>query len=239
MLRQENQELQRHAFQTYRLSIPVQLMPDALQFEFGEANFLVGHGRPFAAAFCIAALPAVKQRVECFRSIHTISDCLHGRFLSSAGSYPQVPPKNTGGGGFMKHAKLIALLVLTLSIAGTAQLGSTDKIVAKVPFDFTTGNKVVPAGNCIVERVSLNALMLAIRNPDAKTVLITAAVVDQVNKPTGKYVLVSYKHGNRHFLRQVKTADGMIYKIPEGKLEQEIMARNSAAEEEFVLASRE
>ena len=64
----------------------------------------------------------------------------------------------------MKHATLLALLVLTLSIAGTAQLGSTGTIATKVPFDFVAWNTVVPAGECTVQRATMGGPALAIQN---------------------------------------------------------------------------
>ena len=54
----------------------------------------------------------------------------------------------------MKYARAIALMVLALPIAAAAQLGSNQKIAANVPFDFVAWDKIVPAGNCIVQRAS-------------------------------------------------------------------------------------
>jgi hypothetical protein len=47
----------------------------------------------------------------------------------------------------MKFAtRILALTVTLLPILAAAQLGSSDKIVFQVPFQFTVANKVVPAG---------------------------------------------------------------------------------------------
>jgi hypothetical protein len=38
-------------------------------------------------------------------------------------------------------------------------------------------------------------------------------------------------------LTQIRTGDGTVYKLPEGKLEREMLARNQVVEEEILLAS--
>ena len=54
---------------------------------------------------------------------------------------------------------------------------------------------------------------------------------------TGVYALVFHKYGDRHFLTQIRTGDGTVYKLPKGKLEREMLARNQPIEEEILLAS--
>jgi hypothetical protein len=137
----------------------------------------------------------------------------------------------------MKHATLLALLVLTLSIAGTAQLGSTGTITAKVPFEFVAWNTVVPAGECTVQRVSMGGPALAIQNFVARKGTMALAIQDGPKPATGVYALVFHKYGDRHFLTQIRTGDGTVYKLPKGKLEGEMVARNQPIEEEILLAS--
>ena len=137
----------------------------------------------------------------------------------------------------MKYAKVIALMVLALPIAAAAQLGSSQKIAANVPFDFVAWNKVVPAGNCIVQRPSMSGSTLAIQNAKAGMSTLALSREDRGKAATGVYELVFHKYGTRHFLAQVKIADGTIYMVPESKLERELRAQNTAPQDQIVLAS--
>jgi hypothetical protein len=114
-------------------------------------------------------------------------------------------------------------------------LRSGGTIAANVPFDFIAWNKAVPAGDCTVERVETGST-LVIRNVDAGIGTFAMSTQDRI-KPTGQYKLVFRKYGTRHFLRQVKLADGTVYNLPESKLEREMLAQNIVANQEVLLAS--
>ena len=137
----------------------------------------------------------------------------------------------------MKYARAIALMVLALPMAAAAQLGSGQKIAANVPFEFVAWNKVVPAGNCIVQRTSMNGSTLTIQNTKAGMSTLALSREDRGKTATGAYTLVFHKYGTRHFLAQVQIADGTIYMLPESKLERELRAQNTAPQDQIVLAS--
>lgn len=137
----------------------------------------------------------------------------------------------------MKYATVIALMALMLPIAAVAQLGSSQRIAANVPFDFVAWNQVVPAGNCVVQRASMIGSTLAIQNTKAHMSTLALSRVDRGKSADGVYKLVFHKYGTRHFLAQVKIADGTIYVLPESKLERELRAQNLAAQDQIVLAS--
>lgn len=137
----------------------------------------------------------------------------------------------------MKYATVIALLVLTLSIAGTAQLGSFETISANVPFEFVAWDKTIPAGTCMLERAAANSPTVAILNLAAHTSMLTMVAPGSASTPTGKYSLIFHRYGTRHFLSQIKTPDGQVYNLAKGKLEREILAQNTVPVEEILLAS--
>ena|SRR5437868_9183505 len=138
----------------------------------------------------------------------------------------------------MKYARAIALMVLALPIVAAAQLGSSQRIAANVPFDFVAWNRVVPAGNCIVQRTSMSGSTLTIQNTKAGMSTLALSREDRAKTATGAYTLVFHKYGTRHFLAQVKIADGTVYMLPESKLERELRAQNTAApQDQMVLAS--
>lgn len=137
----------------------------------------------------------------------------------------------------MKYATVMALLVLTLSVAGTAQLGSSNKLVTNVPFDFIAWNKTIPAGECIVQPASNN--VITIRNQAAHAAMLTMVNPDRDKKATGKYSLVFHEYGTRRFLSEIRTGNGSVYKLPESKLEREMLAQSAVPQEEILLASVE
>ena len=139
----------------------------------------------------------------------------------------------------MKYAMRMFVLTLTmLPLLATAQLASNQKIVANVPFDFVVGNKVVPAGECIVQSATMDAKTLRIRNSDARVNLFASASTDESKKAAGAYTLVFHRYGDRRFLSGMKLAGSTtIYRLSESKWEAELRAQNVPATEEALRAS--
>jgi hypothetical protein len=139
----------------------------------------------------------------------------------------------------MKYATRMLVLALTmLPMLATAQLGSSQKIVVQVPFEFLVGSKVVPSGEWIVQPATVNSNSLMIRNNGAAVGMFSAASLLDAKEIAGNYALVFHKYGNSYFLSGVKikgTRTG--YRIPQSKAEAEMRARNVTATEETVLAS--
>jgi hypothetical protein len=79
--------------------------------------------------------------------------------------------------------------------------------------------------------------VIAIRNQAAHAGMLTIVTPERDTKVKGKYSLVFHKYGTRHFLSAIRTANGSVYKLPESKLEREMLAENAAPQEEILLAS--
>jgi hypothetical protein len=139
----------------------------------------------------------------------------------------------------MKYATRMLVLALTmLPMLATAQLGSSQKIVVQVPFEFVVGSKVVPSGEWIVQPASVGTNSLMIRNNGAAVAMFSAASLLDAKEVAGNYALVFHKYGNRYFLSAVKIAGTRTgYRLPQSKAEAEMRARNVTATEEIVLAS--
>jgi uncharacterized membrane protein YhhN len=146
-------------------------------------------------------------------------------------SFPQKMEAN------MKYATVIALMIMMLPMAAAAQMRSSDRITANVPFEFIAWDRVVPAGDCIVQRATPYGTTLAIVNPGKAVSTFALSREDRGKPATGAYALVFHRYGNRHFLSQVKIADGTVYMVPETKLERELRAQNITAQDQIVLAS--
>ena len=139
----------------------------------------------------------------------------------------------------MKYAaRIIAIAVTMLPLLASAQLGSSDKVISNVPFEFVAANKVVPAGSCTVRLAGVDATTLMIRNADAKIGLFSLSQMSQTTKASDATALVFNKYGDRYFLSAVKIeGTRTIYRMPKSKAEAELQARNVAATEEVLLAS--
>ena len=98
-----------------------------------------------------------------------------------------------------------ALAIAALTGAG-AMAGDTIAIRSKVPFDFTVGDRRVPAGDYRFERISSPRVIL-ISSFDRRTALsVHHDVADPVaGRPN---TLVFHKYGDLYFLREIRLGDG-------------------------------
>jgi hypothetical protein len=139
----------------------------------------------------------------------------------------------------MKYAKkIIALTMLVIPVLVAAQLPTSQRIVAQVPFEFMVNDKFVPAGECTVQRAGATNNLLIIRNLAAKVGVITASLPGSNKKAATSYALVFNKYGNQYFLAGVKVAGSTeIYRLPRSKAEAELLAQNTTPTDEVLLAS--
>ena len=139
----------------------------------------------------------------------------------------------------MKYVTRMFVLTLTmLPLLATAQLSSTQKIVAQVPFEFSVGSKIVPSGEWIVQPATMDGRVLMIHNTAASVGLFSTTSPVEAKKAAGTYALVFHRYRNSYFLTGVKIAGTRTsYKLPESKGEAEMRAQNGAATEEILLAS--
>lgn len=140
----------------------------------------------------------------------------------------------------MKKAKWMFTMMLTLlPVLASAQLTGDQTIVTQVPFEFMVANKVVPAGQWIVQRGPGSAKgILAIRNVHAAAGLFASASEDETKTTAEKYALVFTRYGGQYFLSGIKLEGSKItYRLPESKAEAELRAQNVAGVEEVLVAS--
>src|SRR5438045_8674930 len=101
----------------------------------------------------------------------------------------------------MKFAtRMFALALTMLPLLAAALLTSSDRIAAKVPFEFVLGNKVVPAGDWTVQSGNMSSSVLQIRNTDARVNMFAMPSAIASKKASGNYTLVFHKYGNNYFL---------------------------------------
>jgi hypothetical protein len=138
----------------------------------------------------------------------------------------------------MKSAKwMLPVTLMLLSSLMAAQSLSSSHVVAQVPFDFMVNNKIIPAGECIVQAVDLDARIVTIRNVAAKKSLLARSSHEEANK-SDSTVLVFNRYGNRYFLSEIRLeGSAETYKLSESRVETELRAQNAPASQKTLLAS--
>jgi hypothetical protein len=139
----------------------------------------------------------------------------------------------------MKHANwLVAVSLVVLSGMAAAQFHSNTRIAAQVPFEFVVANKVVPAGQYIVEAANIDSNTLLIRNWDSAVSLYSTSSRTEAKHGASRYALVFDKYGDRYFLAGVELKGSTIaYRVTKSKAEAELEAQNVSVTRETVLAS--
>jgi hypothetical protein len=140
---------------------------------------------------------------------------------------------------FMKYAKRMLAVILTmLPMLAVAQLGSDQKLVTNVPFEFTVGNRAVPAGQWTVQRITRNEKMLMIRNLNAKIAVTSSSLPGESKTTPTNSALVFHRYGDSYFLVGIKVqGDQANYRLPESKAEAELLSENRHASVEILVAS--
>jgi len=140
----------------------------------------------------------------------------------------------------MKHAKLVTVVMLVaLSVMAAAQRIGSTTIVTQVPFEFVVANKIVPAGEYVVQAATMDGTNLMIRNAVAKVGLFSPSSTTEGKLAASHYALVFTRYGDQYFLSGIKLQGSNIsYRLPQSKAEVELRARNMSATEETLLASR-
>jgi len=139
----------------------------------------------------------------------------------------------------MKHANWLVVVTLALlSGMAAAQLNSSTRVVAQVPFEFMVANKIVPAGECEVQAITADGQTLVIRNAEAKVGLFSTSSQWESKQGASHYALVFKHYGDRYFLSGIRLQGSKItYRLPESKVEAELRAKNVSATEETLRAS--
>jgi hypothetical protein len=118
----------------------------------------------------------------------------------------------------MKRITVLAFLTATLISMGSA-CAHAQAPAFKVPFDFTVGNQVFPAGTYQVSYYPTKNAIL-IRSQDERFHAFTTTHPADPSTSGGKAIFTKY--GNRYFLHEVLCSDvSMNVEIPKSRLEKQ------------------
>ena len=106
----------------------------------------------------------------------------------------------------MKYTRqmLIAAALMLMPMLATAQLAHTVSISTQVPFEFVVGDRVVPAGKCVLQAANAAADTILIRNDDKMVRLFSSTSLGDARNVPASNQLVFHKYGERYFLAAVR-----------------------------------
>jgi hypothetical protein len=100
----------------------------------------------------------------------------------------------------MKRITAIALLAIAnFAMAGTS-FAQSNAVRAKVPFDFTVGKQLLPAGTYTIKAKSSG--LIVIQNHDKPITVLTMVEQDGNRSPNGGK-LMFHKYGDQYFLSEI------------------------------------
>jgi hypothetical protein len=137
----------------------------------------------------------------------------------------------------MNRIKAIALLAIAnFAMAGTS-FAQSNGVRATVPFDFTVGNKLLPAGTYIIKEQSNH--MIVIQNHDKPIAMLSLVNGDSNRSPNGGK-LKFHRYGSQYFLSEILCDQAnMNLQVPTSKTEKTTAlqeAKLRARSETFVAA---
>ena len=101
-----------------------------------------------------------------------------------------------------------ALLLLPIISANAQTVG---KLTAEIPFAFSTGSKMLPAGTYTIERMKYdNPEKLIIRSLDNQTAAISAVSAVPLTYTSTDTELAFNKVGEKYFLRDIRVAGASV-----------------------------
>ena len=97
---------------------------------------------------------------------------------------------------------LVVTLALTLAVVSANGQSTANRVVANVPFEFSVGYKMLPAGDYSVQSiVSCDGLL--IQSADGKVSALRLSDTTRQIKDKPKARLVFHRYGERYFLAEV------------------------------------
>lgn len=125
----------------------------------------------------------------------------------------------------MKRIKPIALFLASLFLAGYAS--AQDHVVqATIPFDFTVGTKLLPAGTYQISSDDKLSNVIEIQNPQQHITVLSTVYAGDAKPRDSK--LVFNKYGDEYFLREILCSRAqMSMDIATSKLEKRARTQES------------
>ena len=143
--------------------------------------------------------------------------------------------------------RLFAIITLLVTVAFASALASVSaqtpghNITANIPFEFSVGDKTLPAGQYAVARINSDGTQLRVSNREVNASRLTLSV--QNSEPKEQSVLIFNRYGDRYFLSEVwltgeRVGRQMLRSRSEKEIGLELAKNNGEAETVTVIAAR-
>lgn len=136
---------------------------------------------------------------------------------------------------FFRIAIMLALAFMAASQAVRAQ----QPLLVNIPFEFTAGTMVLPAGEYRVQKAADYSSTLLIQRTDRSAAILTQSFATASSAPQTQSKLIFHRYGNRYFLSQVWIAGserGRELPKSDKEKEQAMAARNEAPDQVTIVA---
>jgi hypothetical protein len=126
----------------------------------------------------------------------------------------------------MKRITAIALLAITNLVMAGNSIAQSHGVRAAVPFDFTVGGKLLPAGTYTIKPSSGSVIVITNRD---KPVSALTLVNPDSNKSPGRGKLLFHRYGDQYFLSEILCAgQDMSLALRTSKKEQQLQRQQAA-----------
>ena|ERR1051326_9058444 len=124
--------------------------------------------------------------------------------------------------------KVFSLLSLSVMLAVVSVYANpTGSIKANIPFDFSVGDKTLPAGAYTVA-ASTTPDVLLIRREDCRAAAMVVALRMPTEQGEDQTKLIFHRYGDQYFLAQVwSTGDSGVRELPKSRTEREMIKSRS------------
>ena len=131
----------------------------------------------------------------------------------------------------ISKATLLSAMLLVTLVASAQGQSLAYKVRANIPFDFSVGEKRLPAGEYSIGRTQTSAdIALSIADVDGHTKAIRLTNAALTLHPKKKSSLVFHRYGDQYFLFQVWPAGGSVgreFPVSASERAQRELAKNS------------
>jgi hypothetical protein len=128
-------------------------------------------------------------------------------------------------GKFIRRLTMLSLVSMFTLCAAVASANAQliYPVRAKIPFDFSVGDKKLQAGQYTFSRVSADSKIMLVSSADANTRVFQSTIGTQVLTAKNESKLVFHRYGDQYFLEQIWTAgERGGTQVPESRSERNI-----------------
>ena len=140
----------------------------------------------------------------------------------------------------MKEAFFRVTVILVLAFMAATQVAQAQEpLLVSIPFEFTAGRMLLPAGEYTVANFTPDSAILLIQRTDRNAATSASSFATASNAPQTHSKLVFHRYGNRYFLSQVWVAGySRGRELPKSAKEKEqaLAARNEIPDQVTIVA---